>query len=90
MRGEGVSALSLSLSVNMRAITSAAVICITHKSHEPIKYGFSGTKICSGGRQIFFSMVEKPCMCTLQLAQQKCGRRFPVFLVFSVDRVYLI
>ncbi len=47
--GEGLSALSPS--VNMRAITSAAVIYITHKSHEPIKYGFGGTKMCSGGRQ---------------------------------------
>ncbi len=53
VRGEGLSALSPS--VNIHAITRAAVIYITHKSHEPIKYGFGGTKICSGGRQNNFN-----------------------------------
>ncbi len=53
VRVEGLSALSPS--VNMRAITSAAVIYITHKSHEPIKYGFGGTKINSGSRQKNFN-----------------------------------
>ncbi len=46
---------ALSPSVNMRATTSAAVIYITHKSHEPIKNCFGGTKICSRGRQKNFN-----------------------------------
>ncbi len=40
----------------MHTITSAAVIYITHKSHEPIKYGFGGTEIRSGVRQNIFNV----------------------------------
>ncbi len=58
MRGEGLSALSPS--VNMRAITSAAVIYITHKSHEPIKYGFGGGQKFVLAAAKNFSMQEKP------------------------------
>jgi len=53
VRWEGLSALSPS--VNMQAITSAEVIYITHKSHKLFKYGFGGTKICSGSHHKIFN-----------------------------------
>ncbi len=76
VRGEGLSGLSPS--VNMHAITSAAVIYITHKSHEPIKYGFGGTKICSGGRQKIFN-VGKTLPLLNGIFGRNTDRTFKVF-----------
>ncbi len=51
MPRESARERALSSSVNVRYHKHIAVISITHTSHEPIKYGFGGTQISSGGRQ---------------------------------------
>lgn len=59
---QGGSLCSFSPSVNVHPITSIAVIYITPKSKQLLKWGFGGTKIRFGVRQKIFSAGEKPCI----------------------------